>query len=297
LGEHSVVYGRPAIAVPVREVQACVQVERTNSPGVTVCATELGCSWELACAPEREPLCLTVRNTLAYLGVGAQDLQLCLTIQSSIPVASGLGSGAAVATALVRALSAYLGRSLDAEAVSALVYRTEEIFHGTPSGIDNTVVAFEQAVYYVKGEPIEWVLIARPFWLAIADSGEPSLTKESVGDVRAAWQRDPTRYECLFDEIGEIVDRARQVLEFGEVTKLGPLMNANQRILRRLDVSSPEIEALIDAALGAGASGAKLSGGGRGGNVVAVVEPGQASRVQQALLEAGAVNVIVTRVG
>jgi mevalonate kinase len=237
-----------------------------------------------------------VRNTLSLLEVDSQDLQIRLTIRSSIPVASGLGSGAAVATALVRAVSEHLGHSLDAETVSSLVYETEKVFHGTPSGIDNTVVAYEQAVYFEKTQPIERVQIARPFWLAIADSGKPSLTKESVGDVRAAWRRDRARYERWFDEIGEIVRRARAALESGEVTALGSLMNANQRVLRHLDVSSSEIETLIDAALEAGASGAKLSGGGRGGNVIAVLQPEQRDGIRRALLEAGAVNVIVTRV-
>ena len=297
LGEHAVVYGRPAIAVPVTEVQACVEVEPTSGPGVTVCAMELGCSWDLSSAPEREPLCLTVRNTLALLGVEERELHLRLTIRSSIPVASGLGSGAAVATALVRALSAHLGHDLEAEAVSSLVYETEKIFHGTPSGIDNTVVAYEQPVYFCRGEPIRRMGVGRPFWLAIADSGLPSLTVETVGDVRAAWLRDRAGLEALFDAIGAIVDRAHGAVERGDVSALGSLMNENQRVLRRLDVSSPEIEALVGAALGAGAGGAKLSGGGRGGNVIAVVEPERADGVRQALLAAGAKSVIVTRVG
>jgi mevalonate kinase len=123
------------------------------------------------------------------------------------------------------------------------------------------------------------------------------LTRESVADVRAAWQRDPAGCEALFDEIGAIVDGARSSLEEGDVDRLGRLMNANQRLLRRLKVSSPEIEALIGAALGAGARGAKLSGGGRGGNVIAVVRSGTTEQVRSALLAAGAVRVIVTQVG
>jgi mevalonate kinase len=202
-----------------------------------------------------------------------------------------------VATALVRAVCAYLGQSLEAETVSALVYQTEKVYHGTPSGIDNTVIAYEQAVYFSRGQPIERVQIPRSFWLAIADSGEPSLTKATVGDVRAAWQRDRQTYERRFDKIGEIVERARVALEHGEVGELGPLMNANQRVLRRLDVSSPEIETLIEAALSSGAGGAKLSGGGRGGNVIAVAKPDQMDQIRRALRGAGAKNVIVTRVG
>jgi mevalonate kinase len=296
-GEHSVVYGRPAIAVPVQDVQACVEAERVDSPGVTICATELGRSWVLACAPEQEPLCLTVRNTLSLLGIEPRDLRLRLTIRSSIPIASGLGSGAAVATALVRAVSGHLGRELQAETVSSLVYQTEKVFHGTPSGIDNTVVAYEQAVCFSRGQPIERVQIGRPFWLVIADSGAPSLTKESVADVRAAWQRDREGYERLFDRIGEIVEDARGALERGQVVELGSLMNANQRVLRLLDVSSPVLETLIDAALRAGAGGAKLSGGGRGGNVIAVARREEAEGIREAVMGAGAVSALVTRVG
>ena len=123
LGEHAVVYGRPAIAVPVTEVQATATVEETRGePGVTICAEDIGRTIDVASADPDEPLSVTVRNTLAHLGVGLDDVQLTLTIHSSIPVASGLGSGAAVATAIVRALSAHLGHPLDAETASSIAF-------------------------------------------------------------------------------------------------------------------------------------------------------------------------------
>ena len=180
-----------------------------------------------------------------------------------------------MATAIVRALSAHLGCPLDAGTVSALVYRTEEVLHGTPSGIDNTVVAFERPVYFSRGQPIETLEVERPFWLAIADTGAPSLTKATVADVRAAWQREPARMEGIFDQIGAVVDAARRAIEEGDVGRLGPLMMANQRLLCLLDLSLPAIERLIEAALSAGARGAKLSGGGRGGNVIAASRGGR----------------------
>jgi mevalonate kinase len=208
-----------------------------------------------------------------------------------------LGSGAAVATAIVRALGAHLGRSFDAATVSALVYRTEEIFHGTPSGIDNTVVAYEQPVYFCRGEPIQVLEVERLFWLVIADTGAPSLTKATVADVRAAWQREPARQEGVFDQIGAVVDAARRAIVDGDVGALGPLMNGNQRLLRLLGVSSTAIEGLVEAALSAGAGGAKLSGGGRGGNVIAAVRAVDIEPVREALLVAGAKRVIATCVG
>jgi mevalonate kinase len=296
-GEHSVVYGHPAIAVPVTDVRATVAVDDAPpGSGIVIHATDIDRTIDLRAAPPDEPLSLTVRNTLAHIKQATMP-DLTLTIRSTIPVASGLGSGAAVATAIVRALSAHLGQPLDAAAVSGLVYETEKRFHGTPSGIDNTVVAFEQPVYFRKGHPIEVFGVKTPFWIAIADTGLPSLTVESVGDVRAAWQRDPQQYNAIFDRIGALVDRARQAIETGETTLLGPFMQKNQGLLRQLDVSSPDLETLIAAARQAGAAGAKLSGGGRGGNMIALIEPDNADRVRRALLAAGAKHVLVTQVG
>lgn len=297
LGEHSVVYGRPAIAVPVTEVRATATVEETRGlPGITIRAEDIGRTIDVASAGPDEPLSVTVRNTLAHLGMALDGVQLTLSIHSSIPVASGLGSGAAVATAIVRALSAHLDRSLDEATASSIVYETEKIHHGTPSGIDNTVVAFAQPVYFRKGQPIETFAVRRPFWIAVADTGVPSLTKETVAEVRARREHDTAWCERTFDQIGALVDRARAAIEGGQVEALGPLMNENQRLLRDLEVSSPELEALIEAALGAGARGAKLSGGGRGGNMIAHLDPEVAAGVRSALLAAEAKNVIVTRV-
>lgn len=298
VGEHAVVYGRPAIAVPVTDVRADVIVEDTNGrPGVTIHAEDIGRVIDVCSAPLQEPLSLTVRNALGHIGMDVQRVQLSLTIRSSIPVASGMGSGAAIAAAMVRALAAHLNYPLDRAIISSIVYETEKIHHGTPSGIDNTVVVFEQPVYFRRGWPIATFDVKRPFWLAIGDTGVPSLTKAAVSDVRAAWQRDPERYDGIFDQIGALVDAARQAIESGHVEVLGALMDENQRLLRHLDVSSPELEALIASARQEGARGAKLSGGGRGGSVIAVIEPEDAETISRALVAVGARKVIVTRVG
>lgn len=296
-GEHAVVYGRPALAVPVTDVQAVATINAGRpEPGVTVYAHDIGRTIDVGHAEADEPLSLTVRNTLSTLGLGLDQVQLAVHLHSSVPVASGMGSGAAVATAIVRALGDHLGRPLDAGTVSSLVYETERIYHGTPSGIDNTVVAFGQPVYFRRGDPITVLEVGHPFWLVIADSGVPSLTRQTVADVRARWQRCPATYEQLFDRIGALVDAAKAAIERGEVGSLGPLMDENQDLLRQLGVSSPELERLIEAALACGAWGAKLSGGGRGGNVVAAVAEESADRVRRCMLGAGAAQAIVTKV-
>jgi mevalonate kinase len=137
----------------------------------------------------------------------------------------------------------------------------------------------------------------QPFTIVIGNTGVASPTKSVVGDVRQHWQAAPQQYERLFDAIGTIVQQARVLIEHGPVEDLGPLMDRNQALLQELDVSSPAIDRLISAARSAGALGAKLVGGGRGGNMIALVQPEQAESTASALRAAGAVNTIITQVG
>ncbi|MCC7355219.1 MAG: mevalonate kinase [Anaerolineae bacterium] len=296
-GEHAVVYGRPAIAVPVAQVRATAEVAPgVPGSGLHLVAADLGRTVLLADAPADEPLAAIARLTLAHLGIETAP-DTVVTVRSTIPIASGMGSGAAVSSALTRALAAYCGRTLATEEVSALVFEVDKLYHGTPSGIDNTVIAYEQPVYFVKGEPPQPFHIAHPFTLVIADTGIASPTKVAVGDVRRAWQADTDRYERLFDRIGEIVRRARRAIEHSNDDALGPLLDENHRLLQELGVSSPELDRLAEAARAAGARGAKLSGAGRGGNLIALVRPDQAETVSAALRAAGARGVTVTQVG
>lgn len=211
-------------------------------------------------------------------------------------MAGGLGSGAAVCAAVVRALAQFVGLVFTDEDVSSLVFSTEVLLHGTPSGIDNTVVAYGRPVYFIKGQPPRPFEVAQPFHLLIADTGQPSPTKLAVADVRAAYEREPERYARLFDEIGALAETAHAHLEAGTPVALGPLMNDNHRLLQLLDVSSPDLDRLVAAALAAGADGAKLSGAGRGGNMLALVTPAIEPAVRAALVEGGAVRVLGTEI-
>jgi mevalonate kinase len=292
-GEHAVVYGQPALAVPVHDIRAkvCVQHGEPGS-GLIIEAADLNLRLPLIKAEASQALAVTVRLVLEKFQVSEPDA--IINIQSTIPIAAGLGSGAAVSAAITQGLATYLGQPVTKAELSALVYEVEKLHHGTPSGIDNTVVCYEQPVYFIKGNTPEPFHTQQPFHLLIGDTGVASLTKIAVGDVRKGWERDPQGYEATFDAIGKIARQARQAIESGSIGALGPLMGENQACLRQLEVSSPELEQLIDAAMQAGAEGAKLSGGGRGGNMIALVAPSQIEQVREALLKAGAVNVIHT---
>ena len=199
-----------------------------------------------------------------------------------------------MSVAVIRALSAYLGHPMPVDQVSALAYEVEKIHHGTPSGIDNTVIAYARPVYFVKGRPIETFHAGAAFTLVIGDTGISAPTKESVGDVRSLWEADQARWERVFDEIGTIVKLAKGKIENGEWSALGPLMDRNHALLQELTISSASLDRLVEAARRAGALGAKLSGGGRGGNMIALCDETMAPAIVRALLSQGAKNVLTT---
>ena len=294
VGEHAVVYGRPAIAAPVWQVVATATVAPAPpGAGCTIIASDLGQVLQLAAAGEDEPLAVVARLALARLGVSS-DPDWRIELRSEIPIASGMGSGAALSTALVRAIFAQLGQPVAPAVVSELVYESERFYHGTPSGIDNTVVAYGRPIWFVKGQPPEPFTPAAPILLAIADTGIRSPTVLTVSAVRAGWQRDRQRYEAIFDAIGAVAYAARRALEQGDAPALGALFNENQVLLKSIGVSCDAIERLVAAARAAGALGVKLSGAGGGGNIIALVEDTTATAVQAALLAAGAHRVIIT---
>jgi mevalonate kinase len=138
--------------------------------------------------------------------------------------------------------------------------------------------------------------VGEPFTIVIGDTGISAPTKESVGDVRKLWEEDQARWEQVFDEVGVIAREARAVIESGKWDSLGKLMNQNHAVLQQMTVSSPELDTLVSAARNAGALGAKMSGGGRGGNMIALVTPDTAESVSSSLKEAGARNTIITQV-
>ena len=295
-GEHAVVYGRPAIAVPVTQVQAQALVELgPPGQGVVVLAPDLDRRVMVRKAAEDEPLAHIVRLTLKAMGRDP-DPDLTITVTSTVPIARGMGSGTAVSTAIVRALSKHFSHWLASQAISDLVYQTEVIYHGTPSGIDNTVVAFEKPVYFVREVTREVFWVGEPFLLAVADTGIQSPTREVVGDLRRRYRSDPDRYEPLFDEVGAIAQSARSAMEQGRIEEVGRLMDENHALLQRMGVSGPELDRLVATAREAGALGAKLSGAGWGGNMIALVTEETRGRVDMLLRMMGATSVIITEV-
>ena len=294
-GEHAVVYGRPALAVPVTQVHADVEIAESARTGIWIDAPDVSLNAELNTLPSDHPIASVLNNLFFLLRVSPFP-NLEIKIHSTIPVASGLGSGAAVTVALTRALSSHLNLPMTDEEVNAFTYEIEKLHHGTPSGIDNTVITYAQPVYFVKDQPIEIFSVGKPFMILVADTGISAPTKESVGDVRRLWMNNQSRWETVFDKIAKISITARRAIEAGEPELLGELMNENHALLQTLTVSSPELDRLVEAARNAGALGAKLSGGGRGGNMIALVQASRAETILLSLKKTGVKNTIITQV-
>ncbi len=274
-GEHAVVYGQPAIAIPVSQLRTRVVIT-DDAPYSVLDLPDLGGQFPITAKPMEgeEPLMAAVREVQAYLGL-SQLPPMRITLTSDIPIASGLGSGAAAACAIVRGLLRHFAQDATNETVNELVYNVEKLYHGTPSGIDNTVVTYEQPLFFMRGKEGKGVreafTVGAPLQLLIADTGVKSPTLVAVGDVRRQWLDAPEQFERLFAACGEIARRARGAIERGDLLEVGRLMVENQAVLRAMTVSSAELDTLVDTALAAGALGAKLSGGGRGGNMIALV--------------------------
>lgn len=302
-GEHAVVYNRPALAVPVTQVHADVEILDSPRRGIWIHAPVIDLHAELNSLPSDHPIGSVILKLLpsppSHLPVGEGrrgEGGIEINISSTIPVASGLGSGAAVSVALIRALSSFLRKPLTNEQINKLVYEIEKLHHGTPSGIDNTVITYNMPVYFIKGQPIETFKAGRPFTIVIGDTGVRAPTKESVGDVRRLWLRNTNHFENIFNEIAQISLIARRSIESGKPELLGELMDHNHALLQQLTVSSSELDKLVTAAREAGALGAKLSGGGRGGNMIALAEQAKAESVARALISAGARQTIITEI-
>ncbi len=295
--EHAVVYGEPAVAAPVHSLQAraVVNARVNGNPGqIWIEAPDISLSAPFINLNDNHPLRAAIKAVLGDRDP-TQTPACRIHVSSTIPRASGLGSSAAISAATIRAFSAFLGQRLTDQEVSDLAFVVEIIHHGTPSGIDNTVVAHQKPVYYRKGAPLQLLPISAPFLILIADTGVPGKTREAVDGVRKKWLNDPEKINRIFSNIGLISEAAKDLIKSGSTKQLGPLMDQNHQLLKELGVSTPLLDHLVQTARDHGALGAKMSGGGFGGHLIALVEEGNET-IGEKLVLAGASTSMITPV-
>ena len=295
-GEHAVVYGYPAIAVPLDSISLKIKLSpRPGENNSIIINEELG---ENLFLEDLEPE-QTYRNAISVILQGLKLTSLPaleIRLSSTIPIASGLGSSAAFAVCFVKALSSFLGFRLSVEKINEIAYQIEIFQHGTPSGIDNTVIAYNKPVYFRKEYPPEFLEIGVPMNLVVADTGMRSITKETVTQVRKFKQSDPLIANEIIQKIGEIVESAKIELENGNLDALGSLMTENHALLNKLGVSCKELDHLVDVSLKEGALGAKLCGSGKGGNIVAICDEELAGSIRIELLKNGSTHCFISKI-
>ncbi|WP_076461629.1 mevalonate kinase [Limosilactobacillus caccae] len=286
MGEHSVVYGQPAIAMPLPSVQLTVTItSRQDHQHIVRSRYFAGALDDLPAAMAGISKLI---NELISRFAG-QDDGWDLTIESDLPAERGMGSSAASAVAIVRAFFDYYDEPLDRPLLLSLADIEEQVTHRSPSGLDAATVSSDDPLFYVKGRigvPIAMDLHAT---LVIADTGVKGATKEAIMAVKHELVANHDDAQDHIVHLGQLVDDTRQLLRDNEVIKLGQAFDAAQQDLQALQVSDDALDHLIKVAKENGALGAKLTGGGRGGCMIALMQTAMgARRLASILLENGA---------
>jgi mevalonate kinase len=294
-GEQFVVYGEPAVVTAI-DKRAYVSAELRKDRHIYVKSVNLDTSGfftdkgfeaergELEAQKKLEPIRIAVQK---ILDIAKKKKGVNVAVQSSIPVASGLGSSAAVAAATALAVSRALNMKISREEVFHIAYEAERFVHGTPSGIDPAVSTYGGVLLFRKDRGFSQIKVKEDIPLVVGDTGIERSTGEMVAKVRRIKERYGPIINPIIKAGGKIALNAVEALEKGDLEKLGELMDINHSLLSTVGVSNEAIEKLVHAARKAGALGAKLTGAGGGGCIIALAPPNRLEQVAEAIERAG----------
>lgn len=283
LGEHAVVHGRHALAVPIPDAVCASAVQNDGSTTLTVR------DWDLHTVVKpfsKKGVDALVNRILERLGVA--DGNFAINVNSSLPPGMGLGSSAAIAVAITRAIARCADIRIEDKIVNDIAFDCEKLAHGTPSGIDNTLACYGRPVLFRSSATLDVEILPLDEMppLIIGFSHATGSTHEQVAGVRARLDQDEPRYNAVFDQIDELSTAGAKALVAKQYQELGSLMNLCHGLLNAIQVSTPDLENMVSIARQAGAAGAKLTGAGGGGSIVALC-PDTEDVVRSALHQAG----------
>jgi hydroxymethylglutaryl-CoA reductase len=289
LGEHAVVYGRHALAVPIPDAVRAAVVRSEKETTLTV----YDWGFRSVVKPDSgegsegsEGIDAAVNLILENLGVASASF--AISISSSLPRGMGLGSSAAIAVAIIRAVAKCMDIEVGEARVNEIAFACEKLAHGTPSGVDNTLSCYGTPMLFQNTGDLKVETLALdelpPLVVAFSHSAGP--TQEQVAGVRTRFDRSPSRYNTIFDQIDDISKAGAMALTAKEYSELGSLMNLCHGLLNAIEVSTPDLENMVSIARRRGAVGAKLTGAGGGGSIVALC-PDSEDVVRSALHQAG----------
>lgn len=297
-GEHAVVYGYPALAAGLSQGIAC-HVTDERLPCFTLDVPQ----WKLVLPPD-DPSPLGEALRIILRGLPPKEDGRRLIITPEVPSRAGLGSSAALIVSIIRALLDWHNLHWPLEKINELAFQAECAFHGTPSGLDNTVATFGGLCYLSDRDrypcpfsPTRTFLLKKftaallpglpeAVSFVIINTKKDRETKALVAKVRALIEQKPEYYHGLMAKIGAFAAQGYSCLQQKNYQKFGEMMNRNHQYLRELGVSSPELERLVEVTLASGALGAKLTGAGGGGCLLAF-GPGKETDIVHACHQAG----------
>lgn len=292
IGEHAVVYQQPAIALPFQSTTVSVHISECSQGGTISCDYFTGPIHQCA---SLAPIATLLEQLCDTLGLVLSTLYIQIT--STIPTAKGMGSSAAVACAIVRALYQWVDVDIPHTTLMTWINVSEQLAHGSPSGIDAYVTATDMPVLYTKGYTPTPLTITLPGYLVVGDTGVKGSTKEAVASVQHLMKHRSTT-QHLIQHMGYLTHQAAQALVSTNRAALGQVLTTAHHTLQQLNVSHPALDHLVTTALKAGALGAKLTGGGLGGCMIALVScQEQAQYVACALSDAGAKDTWIYPLG
>jgi len=286
--EHFVVYGIPAIASAIGAKTTAV-VQRRAGSGVELNDERPETKGYKAekLAQQKESL----DRMLKFMNLDTKNNSFSITLAGDLIAASGIGASAASCAAIARAFSQELGLNYSDDRVNEVAYEGEKGYHGTPSGIDNTAATFGGLIWYKRegaSHLMEHMRLKRPVEIVMGNTGLVADTKMVVGGVKERREKQREKYGRIFKNAEQLAHDARKQLEAFNLEKVGGYMDENHALLQQIEVSCPELDALVDLARDNGALGAKMTGTGRGGYMVALT-PGRdlQERVAKAIEKKG----------
>ncbi|MCW4010587.1 MAG: mevalonate kinase [Candidatus Bathyarchaeota archaeon] len=296
-GEHFVVHGVPGV-VSATDAKTDAEVKKTVQ-GITINDERKGSKGYAE--EKRLQQIESIQRMLKAMDMPA-DTAMSIWIGGNLPGFSGLGASAASSVAIARAITEEFSLDLPDEKINAVAYEAEKAYAGNPSGIDNTAATYGGLMWFRKnlqGGPdfVERLGIIEPVEIVIGSTGKVANTKAMVEGVAERKKQNPQKYNPLFERVGEIAVEGRKALEAGDLKKVGELMNENHTILQGIEVSSKELDLLVDIARKEGALGAKLTGGGGGGCMVALTPGVELQEKVASAMEKEGFQVLRTKVG
>ncbi|MFC2153980.1 mevalonate kinase [Candidatus Altiarchaeota archaeon] len=286
-GEHFVVYeGMPAVVSAV-DKRTTAEVSRKKEPGFTIQDDRLATEGykENYLSQQKE----SIQRMVAEMGLGFSKNGVRIKLEGDLYVAGGIGASAASCAAIARALNEEYKLDLKDDRINELALEGDKAYAGNPSGVDNTAAVYGGLIWFQKKPPVmELMKTPNPLHIVMGNTGKVANTKVAVAGVKERKEKEPEKYDEIFKEAKQLVLSAKMSLLEGDFETTAGHVNRNHELLQEIEVSSPELDKLVEIALNAGATAAKMTGGGMGGYMYAITpDPEIQEKVVKAMEDEG----------